>query len=163
MVHHHSTSIHILSSTEETPGYRQQRHVQRSELIRRLCLGSEPSLRSRRQRKAWGVSPRNRRATVFEAREAGDSFQNQDVVRRFESVARYAGFACVNDVTPGVSLRSTPGFTLTPLRGLNIHLTLAVNTSSIRYGLRQPLDGTSCRRLSVQIGYDTPLKDTRPS
>src|SRR5438132_1347988 len=64
---------------------------------------------------------------------------------------------------PGISLRSTPGFTLTPLRGLNIHLTLAVKTSSIRYGLRQPLDAASCRRLSVQTGYDTPLNDTSPS
>src|SRR5205814_2248833 len=45
---------------------------------------------------------------------------------------------------PGISLRSTPGFTLTPLRGLNIHLTLAVNTSSIRYGLRQPLHVAYC-------------------
>jgi len=32
------------------------------------------------------------------------------------------------------------------------HFTLALKTSSIRYGRRQPLDETSCLRLSVQIG-----------
>ena len=43
------------------------------------------------------------------------------------------------------------------------YFTTAEKTSSIKYGRRQPLDDASCFRLSVQIGYDAPLKDTRPS
>lgn len=45
----------------------------------------------------------------------------------------------------------------------NSHSTFAVNTSSIRNGRRQPLAGSSCRRLSVQIGYEMPPNETRPS
>src|SRR6266404_4570553 len=43
------------------------------------------------------------------------------------------------------------------------YFTLDVNTSSIKYGRRQPLAGSSCRRLSVQTGYEIPPNETSPS
>ena len=43
-----------------------------------------------------------------------------------------------------------------PETSISSYFTLAVNTSSIRYGLRHPVAGSSCRRLSVQMGWDTP-------
>ncbi len=34
--------------------------------------------------------------------------------------------------------------------------TTAVKTSSMRYGRRQPVEGSSWRRLSVQMGWEVP-------
>jgi hypothetical protein len=41
--------------------------------------------------------------------------------------------------------------------------TVAVKTSSIRKGRRHPVAGSSWRRLSVQMGWDTPPWETSPS
>ena len=43
------------------------------------------------------------------------------------------------------------------------YLMVAVNTSSMTRFVRQPDAGFNWLRLSVQIGWETPLKETRPS
>ena len=44
-----------------------------------------------------------------------------------------------------------------------LYLIAAVKTSSMSRLVRQPEEGTSWRRLSVQIGWDRPPKETSPS
>ena len=61
------------------------------------------SLRSRRQRKAWGVSPRNESRRIFRARAAGDSGNATVRVVYFTVLPIRMGFRC-----------SIPGFMLSP-------------------------------------------------
>src|SRR5215471_2779307 len=88
------------------------------------------SLRSRRQHKAWGASPRNTFARIGQIRGADDSAR---VKQTFRSNLSPASRALILHFvrSPGVSLRSTPGFMLSPAS----QAVSLVDTRSLEYVL----------------------------
>src|SRR5690348_6910883 len=62
----------------------------------------------------------------------------------------------VSLITLGGSITNSRPLSV-PLARRSTYFTAAVKTSSITRFVRQPADGRSLLRLSVQIGWDTPL------
>ena len=79
------------------------------------------SPRSGRRRKAWGEAQRNPRLSVRDRAEPAErpiaesqliSCDIGETMRNSAAVGRFAGCTLISYSLPGVSLRSTPGFTL---------------------------------------------------